>query len=52
MAATENEGPWMPTISLPSGPIVVDGGRPNHDCEARLSKFVRKWVVTLPAPAS
>src|SRR3954454_17430569 len=52
IAATENDGAWMPTISLPSPPIVDDGGRPNHGCAERLSKLVRKWVVTLLAPAS
>src|SRR6478736_3291804 len=33
MAATENDGAWMPTISLPSAPVVDVGGRANHDTE-------------------
>ena len=52
IAAIENEGAWMPTISLPSAPIDVWGGKPNHAALARLSKLVRKWVVTSPAAAS
>ncbi len=48
IAAIEKEGAWMPTISLPSAPIVVEGGRPNHGALVMPSKLVRKCVVTSP----